>query len=345
MSVTAQKSEIFKNREICSGRKCQPRLSGIDVAAGITIILVVIGHLEFFNNEMVWYSRLRGFIYQFHMQVFFFLAGFLFFYTKDIEAPEYRHWRFVWGKIRKFGKPFAFFALFFYGMEWALADDRPVFLAGWKQDVYRQLFIPYTAYPGFLWFIYVLLMLYAVVPVVARLLPRRRHWVLLVVGVVLPYLITTRFLSLNFFAKHFLFFVLGMLYFYKKKNVDKHLSRWGWLCVLAIGVWLIWALSGGSWLPAWAAVVAVPGVLTVSNRFEGNQFLQCAGQNSFAIYLQNMTIIGGMYGVLTRGFHFQEWALQWCMPLFLAAAVGLPLVLERLIPRSWRLGRDLLGYP
>lgn len=342
--MTQQNKKLSDTQQSGLANQFNRRVYSIDVAAGITIILVVVGHMHFFDSEIVWYSRLRAFIYQFHMQVFYFLAGFLFFYTKDIESPAYRHWRFVWSKIRKFGKPFVFFALFFYGMEWALADDKSAFLAGWKADVCHQLLVPYMAYPGFLWFIYVLLMFYALVPLVARLLPRRWHWLLLPVGFVLPYFVTTQLFSLNFFAKHFLFFVCGMLYCRNRNVIDRHISRRGWLYLVAMGGWLVWALGGGSRLPTWAAVVAVPAVMTVANRFAGSSFLQRTGRNSFAIYLQNMTIIGGMYVILTRVLHLDASTLKWCMLLFVAAAVGLPLVLDQLIPRSWRLPRDILGY-
>ncbi len=75
------------------------RKSYIDIAKGIGIILVVLGHLDA-NSDMS-----RNLIYSFHMPLFFFLSGL--FVKTDIPFADY---------LKKYAKtvylPFAFFVLF-----------------------------------------------------------------------------------------------------------------------------------------------------------------------------------------------------------------------------------------
>lgn len=45
----------------------------IDIAKGIGIFLVVLGHFMYLENEYI-----RDFIYSFHVELFFFISGFLY---------------------------------------------------------------------------------------------------------------------------------------------------------------------------------------------------------------------------------------------------------------------------
>lgn len=60
--------------------KTNIRLTYIDIARGIAILLVVIGHLNQFyrNNLDISNPKMLSFIYTFHMPLFFIISGMLF---------------------------------------------------------------------------------------------------------------------------------------------------------------------------------------------------------------------------------------------------------------------------
>src|SRR6266498_1467189 len=79
------------------------RVAYVDVAKGIGIILVVMGHNDFalispFAHKL---------IYSFHMPMFFFMSGMFF-------RPDVPFWSFLWNRFNRLLKPFLFILLFIY---------------------------------------------------------------------------------------------------------------------------------------------------------------------------------------------------------------------------------------
>ena len=68
-------------QHVVTGGKSSSRLEPIDIAKGIGIILVYIGHIPIAYD-------LRSFIYNFHMPLFFFLSG-LFLNEKKYTIQEF----------------------------------------------------------------------------------------------------------------------------------------------------------------------------------------------------------------------------------------------------------------
>lgn len=63
------------------------RLITLDIAKTICIILVVIGHYHP-ENSPVWYSLIRDVIYSFHMHLFMFASGYIYF---NIISKKYQY--------------------------------------------------------------------------------------------------------------------------------------------------------------------------------------------------------------------------------------------------------------
>lgn len=57
------------------------RIEYIDIAKGICILLVVLGH------ELTWNDALRYFIYSFHIPMFFALSGMVMVVTHELDLP------------------------------------------------------------------------------------------------------------------------------------------------------------------------------------------------------------------------------------------------------------------
>lgn len=84
------------------------RLISIDIAKAICIILVVIGHY-IPENSPNWYVTIHDVIYSFHMPLFIFISGWLFYFTCLRKDKPYKE--IVKLKLERLGIPFLFLHL------------------------------------------------------------------------------------------------------------------------------------------------------------------------------------------------------------------------------------------
>ena len=129
-----------------------------DIAKGIGIVLVVIGHY-IPDTAPSWYIGFVSFVYHFHMPLFFMIAGF--FYERSIKKVGY--WRFVRSKFERLMFPYFILSWTIIGIK-ILVDgfmqvDHPVSI----RALYRVLYLPEAGY--FLWFVYVLFLIFCIAPV------------------------------------------------------------------------------------------------------------------------------------------------------------------------------------
>ena len=81
------------------------RLEYIDLAKGVMILLVVIGHLNDCHVSGSVHDKLFTFIYSFHMCLFFLLSGFVMALTKHkLQEQSYKKW--LWKKVQTLFIPF-----------------------------------------------------------------------------------------------------------------------------------------------------------------------------------------------------------------------------------------------
>ena len=129
-----------------------------DIAKGIGIVLVVIGHY-IPDTAPSWYIGFVSFVYHFHMPLFFMIAGF--FYERSIKKIGY--WRFVRSKFERLMFPYFILSWAIIGIK-ILVDgfmqvDHPVSISA----LYRVFYLPEAGY--FLWFVYVLFLIFCIAPV------------------------------------------------------------------------------------------------------------------------------------------------------------------------------------
>jgi len=133
------------------------RLADIDIAKGICIGLVVIGHYIPANSPK-WYLTLIEVIYCFHMPLFMVASGFIYQATlKPVPYPK-----FVWKKFKRLVIPYFLVSWFIIGIklltEKNMYVENPVSLSSF----YEILYIPSAGY--FLWFVYVLFLVFLIIP-------------------------------------------------------------------------------------------------------------------------------------------------------------------------------------
>ena len=101
--MTQQTRSVELIKPISKAAVVEKRVAYVDIAKGIGIILVVMGHNDFalispFAHKL---------IYSFHMPMFFFMSGMFF-------KPDLPFWNFLQNRFRKLLKPFLFMILFIY---------------------------------------------------------------------------------------------------------------------------------------------------------------------------------------------------------------------------------------
>ena len=180
------------------------RLTDIDIAKGICIIWVVIGHYKP-TDSPEWYLTLIDVIYCFHMPLFMFVSGYIYHVTK--KPVKYN--QFVLKKFKRLGIPYIFVSLLIIGIklltEKEMYVEHPVSLSSF----YEILYIPSAGY--FLWFVYVLFLIFLIIPFFNT--PRKLDFlfILSLIWFVMP-VQTTELFCINQLKSHFFYFVSGCFF-------------------------------------------------------------------------------------------------------------------------------------
>lgn len=174
----------------------------VDICRGLSAVLMILGHsfITYPVNvaNVTWCSALEHFIYSFHMEMFFFLAGVVY------KCKDYIN--FMKNKVFRILIPYFFFGLltlFFkaYGGD-AVNGVEPV-----GKGIKNMLL-----YGGNYWFLYVLFVIFAIYPVFERLGSNKKSVLILlsIVCMFARFLVPTMCpLRLDYFVKFFPYFAIG----------------------------------------------------------------------------------------------------------------------------------------
>jgi fucose 4-O-acetylase-like acetyltransferase len=314
----------------------KPRLALFDTAVGITMILVVFGHnyFEAFQNDAV-YAPLRAFIYQFHMAVFMFLSGFLIFYAYREVKTGQDYKRYVFRKIKKFVPIYVALSLFYMVAELALNKIGPAQI---PEEIYHMLFSPVKSSATFLWYVYVLLIFYALTPML-KSLPFRQLCLVAAAGFLLTFIKLPHDFSAYMVGKYFFFFVTGGVMAIKMGPFMRVLARHGVYFIIAFAMIAVLTLSDIRHIPyQLTSAAAIGGILYISSLpiVERISLLQLIGRHSYYIYLFNTLVMGAFYIL------YQKSLLHLLIPgrfyILILTALGtlLPLAFSMFISRRSR---------
>ncbi|MBR5241001.1 MAG: acyltransferase family protein [Muribaculaceae bacterium] len=186
----------------------------IDILKGIAIILVVLGHIELLY-ALDAYSQFRDFVYTFHMPLFMAISGYL--YAKH-HNMSFNYLSFIKKKAKRLLLPYisvmAIYYLIKYILSYAVGLNTPIEL---KSFLYTLFVNPYGGFVSFLWYVYVLFLIYLIVPIFKRLS------FLLAISVVIYFIPFPSMFCLDLLSEHLVFFVLGVL-LYKYHSKGKELN-------------------------------------------------------------------------------------------------------------------------
>ncbi|MCM1164145.1 MAG: acyltransferase [Muribaculaceae bacterium] len=330
------------------------RYETVDVARGIAIVLVVIGHFNM-DGMPSGLEAVKDFIYLFHMPLFMMMSGFLLAATWRDEP----YGKFLSRKFKRLMVPYFVTSLILFGIKIAFARVMPLDHPVNVSDFVAILYEPVAG--GFLWFVWALWWMMVIIP--AFRTPGLRLG-LLVVAVGLHFV--EEYMPLVFCIRQFfdnlVFFMSGVCACdYMRKMCVTTFAPWiQWVTViifLLLAVDILWISpeAGSVWRPVRGLICALTGswaTLVVARQIVLRSAKWCLGVvysisgASYFIYLFHTTFEAFAKGVIVK-LHVVESAGIWgygaAEIVCVACGVAIPWWLATQVLNRSRLTAKLFG--
>lgn len=317
------------------------RLTDIDVAKGIAIVLVVMGHvvardIRPAGNE--WYPVFNHHLYAFHMSFFFYLAGYVF-WTSESDRRGER----VRQAAQRMLPAYLMMAIFTFFAKWSLARfvavDRPVreFWSAW----FQFFLYPTEGFITFLWFIVALLEIYLLTLVALRLFRESMGWMLACAAVLHLCSVAgwvTGMFALKQATRYWLFFVVASFALANRARLNPWIIRAWPLTLAALIISLVMVPS--PWDATVGALISLPalhGIAAASERLLPRVAAGFArlGIMSWPIYLFNVFAIGGVKVIILKTMGWDGARFFIALPLLVAGGITLPILVQRFVLSRW----------
>ena len=321
------------------------RLFELDIITGIAIFLVVLGHLASRGAVGIdWYVSLKVIIYKFHMPLFMFISGAVFYYSlpKLAALSKYSQYIvkkgkrilpgfFIFAVIIVFGKYFASFFLHVDNLNFDVIDN-----------IVNILFYVSNSSAGSLWYVYVLFELYVLFPIFLLVLKDKSIPLILFTAILHCLSLSLEvpnFLMLNLVLEFSLYFALGIIYIKHRKWLLSFLQKPSFAySVLIISFALSYVIFGielsdkvSKLAIGFLSIPFALALVTHLNIGWIKRHLMFISTYSYTIYLMNTIFIGLIKGV---GMTFLDWNSDnfiIMFPFLVFGGLYLPIYVHRLI--------------
>ncbi|WP_237215491.1 acyltransferase family protein [Falsiroseomonas oryziterrae] len=278
----------------------------LDRAKGVAILIVVVGHIVAAEppRGAEWYDTLRYAIYRFHMPFFLYLSGYVMVLSGALRTTDAQLPRYAWRRAQRLLVPFLLLGTVvlvgkLVAQRFVHVDNRP----GGLLDGLRDLVLTTEDSPAtFIWFLWVLFLCCVVAPPVWR---RLGTMGLVAGGLVLLALEPPAIAYLDRFARHAVFFAIGVAVAEREARLLPLFAARQPLWWLVFAAALAAAIAG--WLPGdWslllcglAAIPALHGLMFTAPLLRQSWPLTL-GRYTMAIYLFNVIAIGVAKAILMK---------------------------------------------
>ena len=318
------------------------RLIEIDILTGIAIVLVVLGHLASSNavplrvgNSI--YFFIKSNIYLFHMPLFMFLSGSIFYYTynKIKSTGQYLHYikkksirllpgLFLFGSIMIFAKIFLLHKgqisySFFYDI---------------TKNYFQLLFAPMSSMSRSLWYIYVLMEYYIVFPLLLIVLGRRKY-LLIAIGLFL-YAISTssHILAYREFTEYFIFFSLGIL-FIAHYDITVVFFKKFYMIFIILFIFSFFSsfIFDRHYSMLFVGFFSIPAFysLVLKYFYYSDNIFGKIGKYTFSIYLMNTLVVGTVEVILLKYMKLNDENFTYIFPIIFILGVLIPILIRKYI--------------
>lgn len=286
------------------------RIQYLDSLKGFATLLVAYGHVvnrvvEADSIHASFYKIVSDIIYNFHMPLFIFISGVIFYlaYSKDTPETDKRYKKHLLNMIVLY---------LFYDIIFALFK---VAIGGFSRDVgIADVFLIPIKPVGLLWYLFVLILFYLIF---------RMKWVrninqsvalpvLFVLSAVSVFIISWEYLKISNVLFLMLFFYLGILFARYRTDDRKDSSLltavYGALAVFSVAVFLAYIFLGKEWLdlPGVKTLTAAGMIVIVVSAFRKirllreSKLLSLLGRYSLEIYIIHLYVIEVLWRVFQK---------------------------------------------
>ncbi len=318
------------------------RLEELDLAKGLAIFLVVVGHIVTgrppTGNE--WYGTLQMLIYEFHMPFFMFLSGVVFQLTFRPLGDITSCWTFISSRAKRLLPAFVLFSIIIWAAKHAATEFLNVdnFDAqGWR-ELFEIYISPTTSVARSLWYIYVLLELYVLFAIAETVSGGRLFPVILLavaMRVAYHFASVTETLGVNALCEYAVFFAVGTAFAQSHDRLMPFV-RQNSLTFYSIFLasFLTMLFLPHPWSKGLVGLASLPAGLAFASSFTSHRdkrALLLLGEYTFTIYLMNTIFIGLFKGVLLKFFPWDGAYFVLHFLVLLTAGVLGPIAVFRLL--------------
>ncbi len=353
-------AEAPRIQTISAPARVRTRLTDLDRAKGIAILLVVFGHLVPQEDPagVTWYEPLRIAIYLFHMPLFMYLSGYVAFWSGAARLTPGGWPRLVLRRAKRLLIPFFGFGCAILAAKLVAShvmhvDNVPASLgAGLDSLLLHTARSPAMS----VWYIGVLFIYVIATPLLLRLPHPRQvpaELQLMLIAIVLYLIQAPAILYMDRVCRFFVFFVAGGVAARAGARWWAILDRWYLPALLALLAVVSFAASGGggvvhfNWKTDAAdhfpyktymlasgllSMVALHG-LARSPLVARRDWLMFVGTMSFAIYLLNTICLGLTKGVMLKFLSWNSHDFVLIASVMMAAGVFGPILIKRYLLR------------
>lgn len=243
--------------------KKQDKILWLSVLQGWSMLLVVIGHVTLTNGVNDYATpiastamEIQHVIYAFHMPLFMFISGFLFYFTQIRKEKLYKET--IVAKLKRLGVPFLFFTTATILLKIALNPlmKRPVEFS--YRIITDSFFITNGGNPlGEMWFVFTLIILFLFYPVYKLSLQKPMYIVAFLIFTLLLNIFFPggiSFLCLSNVAKYMIYFYAGILF--SKYELYKKLDSW-LLLVVCVTIFIFsWIIKAPYIVTAFVGIIS-----------------------------------------------------------------------------------------
>lgn len=290
------------------------RIGEIDILRGIAAILMILGHSFIVYpvdiSQIPWCHYTGHFIYTFHMELFFVLAGAVYY------CSDYK--KFMVKKVKRILVPYIFFGIITLLLK-AFGGAAINGVESTGEGIIKFLFRG-----GNYWFLYVLFILFAIYPWIEKLLKTWQAEAIFALAVLIlrQFTIVTDYLAIRNLLYYLPYFVAGRLLFHKiyKEGNTSNISKRTRFVILIIGIVVFLVIDQAeirseiefgtilSFIRAIAIIAVLYILVEILARRNGSQgivykFIQDCGKYSLQLYLFNGFLLTALRIIICTLLH------------------------------------------